>query len=400
MADVAQVYTVVNTVAKQAFGQDAVSVVDTSTLVALGDKVMESDKDKEAFNSALSDVIGRTIISIRVYNGDNESMVRHAFEYGMALRKIYVEVGDAEVNNSWNIGKDTYTPEFAPIKKPIVNEHLFSNISTYEFGVTIPDDLWATAFHRAEEMGALIDGIFVAMELRLQTSLHHLNNLVRASFIARKYNAGGIHAINLLADYNTETGNKLLAKDALRDKEFIRWSNMIMGMFVDRLVLPSRMFNTASYLRHTPKDLQVFTVLANYARASEMYLQSDTYHDALVKMPFYTTVPYWQGSGKTYAFDDVSQVNVKLTASGTATVIKGVLAILYDYEAMGTMIDKPRSPVERNNHDEYTNYYNKVNRGYFNDLSENAVMFYIADPTTPPTPPTEGQSLKKTARKK
>lgn len=379
MADINQIYTIVNTAAQQAFGQEAITAIDTASFISLGDDVLSTDKNTDAFNNALNDVIGRTIISTRVYNADADPLVRKPFEFGMALRKIYVEIGDAEQNNSWEIGKDSYTPEFAPIKKPIVNQHLFSRLSTYEFGVTIPDDLWATAFRNEQEMAALIEGIFIAMETRLQTSLKHLNNLVRASFMARKYLASGLHAINLLADYNTETGSTLTVANALRDKEFIRWSNMVMGMYVDRLVEPSRLFNTANYLRHTPKDLQVFTVLSNYARASEIYLQSDTYHDTLVKMPYYRTVPYWQGTGKDYSFDSVSKISVGLTKGGTATTITGAIAVLYDYEAMGTTIDKPRTPTERNNHDEYTNYYYKVNRGYFNDLSENGVVFYIAD---------------------
>ena len=382
MADINQIYTIVNTAAKQAFGQEAITAIDTAAFISLGDDVLSTDRNTDAFNNALNDVIGRTIISTRVYNADADPLVRKPFEFGMALRKIYVEIGDAEQNNSWEIGKDSYTPDFAPIKKPIVNQHLFSRLSTYEFGVTIPDDLWTTAFHNEQEMAALIEGIFVAMETRLQTSLKHLNNLVRASFMARKYLTAGLHAINLLADYNTETGSTLTVANALRDKEFIRWSNMVMGMYVDRLVEPSRLFNTADYLRHTPKDLQVFTVLSNYARASEIYLQSDTYHDTLVKMPYYRTVPYWQGTGKDYSFDNVSKISVVLTKGGQATTIAGAIAVLYDYEAMGTTIDKPRTPTERNNHDEYTNYYYKVNRGYFNDLSENGVVFYIADGTS------------------
>ena len=186
MADINQIYTIVNTAAKQAFGQEAITAIDTASFISLGDDVLSTDRNTDAFNNALNDVIGRTIISTRVYNADADPLVRKPFEFGMALRKIYVEIGDAEQNNSWEIGKDSYTPDFAPIKKPIVNQHLFSRLSTYEFGVTIPDDLWTTAFHNEQEMAALIEGIFVAMETRLQTSLKHLNNLVRASFMARK----------------------------------------------------------------------------------------------------------------------------------------------------------------------------------------------------------------------
>lgn len=374
-----QVYLIVGAAAKQAFGETAITPIDTSSFIALGDSILSSDTSTDAFNSAINDVIGRTIIDVRIYNPDADPMVRHPFEFGAALRKIYVELGDARENNSWNIGKENYSPEFAPIMKPIIEQHLFNSMSTYEFGVTIPDDLWSTAFHNEQEMAALISGIFVAMEMRMQLSLEHLNNLVRASFIARKSLTGGIVACNLLTAYNTETNNSLTVSSAMRDKEFIRWSNMTIGMFVDRLTKPSRLFNDAKYLRHTPRDLQVLTLLSNYAKASDVYLESDTYHDELVKLPYFRTVPYWQGSGEDYSFNEVSKIEVILTANEEPTTVTGVIGLLADYEAMGTTIDKPRTPTERNSHDEYTNYYNKANRGYFNDMSENGVIFYLAE---------------------
>jgi hypothetical protein len=49
MSTVNQIYTLINEVAKQTFGESAVTVTDTSTLVALGDKVLSSDVDTDKF---------------------------------------------------------------------------------------------------------------------------------------------------------------------------------------------------------------------------------------------------------------------------------------------------------------------------------------------------------------
>ena len=46
---------------------------------------------------------------------------------------------------------------------------------------------------------------------------------------------------------------------------------------------------------------------------------------------------------------------------------------------MGTSIVERRSSSERNNKDEYTDYYNKANMGYFNDMSENGIVFYMKE---------------------
>ena len=92
----------------------------------------------------------------------------------------------------------------------------------------------------------------------------------------------------------------------------------------------------------------------------------------------YDTVPYWQGSGTSFDFDDTSKIVIKLDETNTVTQT-GVIAVAYDYEALGTTIDERRSSTERTNKDEYTNYYNKANIGYFNDMSENGIVFYIAE---------------------
>ena len=71
-------------------------------------------------------------------------------------------------------------------------------------------------------------------------------------------------------------------------------------------------------------------------------------------------------------------VNIKL--GDTVTVNQtGVIAVAYDFEALGVTMKERRTTTERNNKDEYTNYYNKANIGYFNDMSENGIVFYLAE---------------------
>lgn len=61
----------------------------------------------------------------------------------------------------------------------------------------------------------------------------------------------------------------------------------------------------------------------------------------------------------------------------------GIIAVLHDWEALGVMIDRVRTPTERNNHDEYTNYYYKADRGYFTDMSESIIVFVWGNNSAP-----------------
>ena len=129
--------------------------------------------------------------------------------------------------------------------------------------------------------------------------------------------------------------------------------------------------------RFTPKDLQHIVLLSDFAKASETYLQADTQNRELVALPKHETVPYWQGSGQAYSFADVSAINVK-TSSKKDISITGVLGVIFDRDALGvTNLDRRVTTNYNARAEFYTNFY-KFDAGYYNDLSENFVVFFVA----------------------
>lgn len=381
MSTVNQIYTLINEVAKQTFGESAVTVTDTSTLVALGDKVLSSDVDTDKFAKTLVDRIGRTIFSIRRYTASgDDGLVKEPFEYGCIVQKIYVDLPEAKENKAWEIGEDSYTPSFAPIIKPSIKQKLFEKMVTWEIDVTIPDFMFKTAFTSAQGVATLIDAIFTTMDSYMEIALENNKNLTRATFIANKLHTAkpcGKH--NLLAEYNTLTKASLTVASCLRDIGFLKWASQQINLWASRMKRMSILFNDEGYKRHTPTADLVVNVLQDFDSALVSYLESDTYHNEMVKIAnTYSTLPYWQGTGTSYGFEDTSKINIKL--NDTTTIEQtGVIAVMYDRDAMGVTITKRNGTTERNNHDEYTNYYNKATYGYFNDMSENGIVFYIAE---------------------
>lgn len=383
MSTVAQIYTIINDVAKQTFGEEVINVVDTSSFISLGDKVLSSATDTDLFTNTLVDRIGKTIFSVRRYQTRNMSMVRHSFEYGAIVQKIYVDLPEAKENSSWKIGDESYRPEFAPVIKPTVRQKFFNKLSTWEIDITIPDFMLKTAFLNETQMAVFIDAIFTALDNMMEVALENNSDLIRASFIARKLKgAKPCGAINLLKDYNTLTNAGLTVASAMRNQEFLRWASMQILLWKRRMEKMSSLFNEESgFRRHTPSSDIVINVLQEFAAASNTYLQSDTYHNELTALPNYEQVPYWQASGKTFAFEETSKIHVQLGDSPETDVVEqsGIIAVMYDYEAMGITLAERRTTTERNNHDEYTNYYNKATFGMFNDMSENGIVFYMAE---------------------
>lgn len=379
MANVLQVYELLNEVASQSMGEKAVSVVDGGSFTALGDEVLSSATNKENFMNALVDRIGRTIFSVRNYRAIDTSIVKHPFEYGCILQKIYVELPDAKPNNAWEIGKEDYKPEFAPVIKANVKQKLFNKINTWEIDCTIPDYMLRTAFTSAEKMGAFISAIFVAMDNRMEQALENSIDITRSAFIARKINgAKPCGAINLLHEYNTLTNAGLTVDSCLRNTDFLKWCASELTKWAKRMARMSVVFNEEGYQRHTPYENLVVNVLQDFASATTAFLQADTYHKEMVSLPKYSEVPYWQGSGESFAFEDTSKIDIKLSDDVTVTK-SGIIAVMYDEQAIGVTMNERRSTSERNNKDEYTDYFNKADIGYFNDMSENGIVFFIEE---------------------
>ena len=377
MSKVEQIYTLVNETAKESMGENAITVKDVSSLIALGDSVLSSASDTENFLNTLVDRIARTVFSVRRYETDTEGMVRHPYEFGCIVQKIYVDMPEAKQNNSWEIGKEGYTPVFAPVIKPTAKQKLFKGITTWEVDVTIPDYMLRTAFLNETSMATFIDAIFTAMDNMITLALENNANLTRASFIARKLKGGKpCGAINLLHEYNTLTSASLTVESAMMNAEFLAWASRAINLWVKRMSKMSVLFNEEGYKRHTPKDKIVVNLLQDFTSACDTFLGANTFHDELVKLPMYDSVAYWQGAGESFDFNDTSAINIKIDESKTIAK-KGIIGVIYDYEAMGVTLNERRSTSERNNHDEYTNYYNKANIGYFNDMSENGIVFYL-----------------------
>lgn len=379
-----QVYTLVNEVVKQAYGEEAVTATDLTGLIAMGNTVLSSETNVDAFNHALIDRIGRVVISSRVYNREGMDIMMNTFEYGCIMQKITVQPMDAVVAPQWGLTSGQSVDQYL-ITKADVKQKLFDGLTVWEIDITIPDYQLKTAFTSAEAMAAFIDSIFMAMSNSLELQLERVGEMAVANFIGEKIYAQsdssvkGIHAVYALQAYNTLTGNTLTADKALTDNDFLKYLARQINLFVDRFRKMSKLFNTDGFARFTPRDLVRVTMLADFTTAVTTYLQSDTFHKELVALPLYREIPYWQGSGITYDFAETSTIDIT-TSDGHVVKQDGVVCLINDIEAIGMTCDNRRirsSPP--NGRGEYTNYFSKADIRYYNDLSENAIVFIVTD---------------------
>ena len=203
-----QIFGIVNEVASQAMGNNTRAVVDNSGLVALGNTVLGSNDTKNNFINALTDRIGRTIVSFRAYHSHFPDFERDSIEWGNILQKLKIGMPNAEEDQSYNLADGT-SVDMYKINKAKVNQLLFSTETPWQTHITVHLDELEKAFVDYSAMGAFISGMFGEVQNRIELAMENLSidcvNNYMAEMIKRKTQRPS-RVINLVTDYNTAMG--------------------------------------------------------------------------------------------------------------------------------------------------------------------------------------------------
>lgn len=378
----AQLSTFLNAVTDEMLGVNSVTIINTEDLVSLGETVLSSAESTSAFYSAFVNVIGRAYAMYRQLPENRLGLMRTPLEFGAILRTMTVRnMARTKDNTSWDAS--------ASITETILNDTTDamciydSRRGTFEIETkVIYDYQLRTAFHDAESMAAFIELIFTDMYNGMELAIRDMENATVCTAIAAAASAELTSncCINLLAKYNAQFGQSLTASAAITDADFLKFAAAEIRKTKKYMEDPSRLYNPLNYERFTPSSDAQLHVLAEFASNTATYLQSDTFHDDLVKLPTYRERSFWQGSGDG-SFTQRAFVSVQ-RGSGADTVdtsVNNVLAFCFDYNAIAVMIDFIRTKSDYKARYEHTEYYHKADWASLVRPFEQMVVFYIDD---------------------
>ena len=186
------------------------------------------------------------------------------FEFGAILQKITVNPFDAIANSAWEVGENGFTPTLLDVNKPSVTVKMFKGATTWRFAVTIPDDLFMSAFTDAGSMGNFITAITSAMNDSMVMSINNMSRTAINNFIAEKFkNDNG--CINVLEAYNTIfSENALTEAEAMVSKEFYRFATNYIRKYITYLSQPSKLYSVDGTLRVTARDNMHVLMLTDF----------------------------------------------------------------------------------------------------------------------------------------
>lgn len=379
---VTQLKDIVNSATSEVLGKTDVVNDDLSNLVDVGNEIFDTD-NVDNYVKKLIDRIGQVIFVNRLYAGGVPSVLMDSWEYGSVVEKISADMPEADENDSWNLQNgQTYSQD--TFYQPKVSAKFFNSKVTFDVKLSFTTQQVKESFSNVNELNGFISmletGVKNSMTVKLDGLIMRTINNMTGQILN---SANGLQKVNLLTEYNAVSGQTLTANKALMDKDFLKFASLTIKKYQARITKMSTLFNAGGKARFTTTDNLHTVLLSDFADSAEVYLMSDTYHNDTVSLPNHETVPYWQGSGKSYAFNDISKIDVKIDAGNKtpkAVTQTGILGVMFDTNALGVSNLNQRTTTSYNARAEfYTNYY-KMDAGYFNDLNENFVVFYIADP--------------------
>lgn len=385
-----QIYEIINSITNEVTGKSDIVAEDLSNIIDVGKEIFDNTA-VDNYVKSLVNHIGKVIFVNREYKGTAPTVLMDSWEYGSVLEKIQCEIPEAVQNDSWNLADGT-SYDVNVFHAPKVSAKFYNNKNTFEIAMSFTEMQVKESFSDVNQLNGFMSMIYSAisrsMSIKTDSMIMRTINNMTAQTIANDFpnvsdnnygTSDSPKAINLLKRYNTANSTTLTAKQAINNPDFIRYASFEMALTVDRMKKMSTLFNIGGKERFTPNDLLHIVMLSDFEKASEVFLQSDTYHDTLVKLPNAETVPFWQGSGTTYDFDTVSKINVTTNGDGAKNInIGGILAVMFDRDSLGVCNYNERVTTNYNAKGEFFNNYYKYDCGYFNDSNENFVVFFVA----------------------
>ena len=402
---VTQLYTLINNVTKEILGDTAVVNEDLSNVVDIGKSIFDKTS-VDNYVKKLVNHIGKVVFQNRAYAGGVPSVLMDAWEFGSVLQKVSMALPEATENESWKLvnGQEYKQDVFTA---PKVEAKFYNSKVTFEIPMSFTELQVKESFSSREQLNGFVSMITTGVENSMTVKLDALimraiNNMTGETLVAGigsgtagaktlDFSKTSGRAINLLKLYNDQAAaaDKATVANALTNYKFIKFATYTMGIVADRMSKISKLFNVGGKERFTPADMRRCVLLSDFSKAAVTYLQADIQSPEMVALPAHDPVPYWQGSGTDYALSSIGIIDVK-TASGETVKVPAegagagkknaaILGVMFDRDAVGVSNLDRRTTTAYNAKAEFYNNWYKMDAGYYNDLNENFVVFFIGE---------------------
>ena len=381
---------ILTSLAQQATGETALAVTDLSSYISVGQKALRTGYDP--LNIGISQMVAKTIFAHRPYTGALSSLDRDANEWGAITRKVNAIKQPVLDSGVYTLTDGQHNPDMFDVRKPKLYQTNFYGFDVWSDCVSVTRQQLKNAVQNPSEMGRLLDLILGTKADEMELARTAFRRATISNMI------GAINALNntaqvrhLLTEYNTATGLSLTdetVKQGANYPNFIRWAYSQIAKASDMLTEPNSKYHLnpteGIILRHTSKENQRLYIYSGALHEVDAQVLAVTFNADKVssKLPAITErVNFFQ------SMTTPDAINVKpayigadgaVVAAPAAQNVTNIFALLVDRDAMGVNFYDSSvevSPFEAAG--KYYNYWYHDSHRYYNDVTENAVLFVL-----------------------
>lgn len=379
---------ILTTAVNQATGQNALAPVNTAGFITVAQTALKCGAD--TFLNALSQVLSKTVFSIRPYDRKFKGLMTDAVTFGNHVRKLNIS-DDNDWDSPSQYPDASESVDMYVTKKPNILQTNFYGQNAYERFVTIYTEQLNVALTGPEQFLSFVNMIMTSQRNQIEQAHEQTARLCLANLI------GGIEdendstrVVKLVTDYNKELGNdtpltldELLSADNFPNfmKYVVYRIKTTMKYFTDRTVMYHTNITDKTITRHTPLSSQHMYLNTDIMERSKTTVLADLYHDDYLKLADFEEVNYWQNPKDRMS---INLTGSRITSNGaiqsfTQNPLNNVLGVLFDWDAAGyTTILNRTDTTPFNARGLYSNIFWHFNNRYWNDFTENAVIFLLA----------------------
>lgn len=387
------VYKIVNDMNSQMFGTKEIAVIDATSFVSVGEKMLRSGT--ENIMNAMAVTFMTNYFPNTPYIGKVKIIDETSERWGaitletVPLHQDEEASEDTNTNLSANQFDDGNSVDMYKIKKPKVVQLKFYGTKKEQNHITRLDDQLSQAFRSAEEFSNFYTSVMAEFRNDIEQAMEAGRRLTICNYIAG-VSAMGLYEVDLTQEYNMEHGTTYtgLQLRTTQAKDFVPWFvayvQNLSDCMTERSTLYHANFKDQDILRFTPKEYQKFIMLNSFWKQAQTSVLSAAFNDKYLKIADVEFVNYWQ------SIKDPEKIKIKPNildiatgASKDATTnveLSYVLGCIFDRRAVGVNYQFTKTittPV--NAAGDYYNTYVHYRKNYWNNYTHNGVVFVMGE---------------------
>lgn len=376
---------VLNGIIAQATGKNPIGAVNTSDFVSVANIALGMSTD--ALLDALSQTLTKTIFSIRPYTRKFKGLYMDSQRFGNHTRKLQIADSDWDKDLRYDL-VDGASVDDQIVKKPAVLQTNFYGQNVFSRMTTIFKDQLNIALSSEEEFQRFITMTMTNVSDQIEQAHESTARMTLANFIGGKIAGDTGNVFHLVTLYNDVAGSQLTTDTVRQPSNFVpfmKWAVGFIKTISDRMTERSQKFHInvtgKEISRHTPYNKQKLYLYSELLNDIDASVMTSIFNDEYLKFADHERVSYWQ------SIDSPDGINVKasyLLPSGTvktdetAKATADIFGVLFDEEAIGiTTYGEWSAPSHFNARGGYSNIFWHFNDRYFNDFTENGVVFLL-----------------------